>query len=272
VLGTIYRISDKLDLATAEDVAIAEVSLKTQFPVGYREYVTTLGNGSLDSLVNVLMPARIVSDLAGERERWAGDAPDFFDLTPLPLPRLLESILLFTTFNGDDIVFHPDDSTTMYVLPRSEEQIYTLRGSLLDALEWACTASMLMMREHTYVLGASGHFVERSFYTFESFVDRRQMSFDGPPTTTFNDVQRIFTSFAKENMDTTTCVLRQDTDGDHHLQLLVKDCFADVHTLVSSHHDAKGVPIVVNCDTARPLARLSPLLASFKSLGYRRID
>jgi hypothetical protein len=123
-------------LATAADVEKLEKKLSVQLPLGYKEYVTTFGDGVLSDCVRVYLPKQIERELKPWRKRikqhW------FWDETPkvLPQDRALECIVIADTLNGDEVVFHPNDNKRLYVLPRDFEQSFLAGSDLLEAIEW----------------------------------------------------------------------------------------------------------------------------------------
>ncbi len=65
----VYVISDKLDVATEDQIRVAEATLGTHFPAGYRDYIMTLGAGYLNGRVRVVPPAEIVDQTAEFQDR-----------------------------------------------------------------------------------------------------------------------------------------------------------------------------------------------------------
>src|SRR5262245_2301655 len=51
----------KLTLATPGEVDAVEAKLKVSFPIGYKEYVTTLGFGDYCTYIRIDMPSAILS-------------------------------------------------------------------------------------------------------------------------------------------------------------------------------------------------------------------
>jgi hypothetical protein len=157
-LKTIRVVGGPLVRASAADVANAESQLWLTFPQGYREYVTTLGEGVLGgSFVRVYPPWGVLRELAGWRERirqyWFWDK----GRKALPKERAFESVLLGDTVNGDELVFHPGKPDRLFVLPREREQIFDAGSDLLAAVEWMCDSGKLTQR-----------FTERNFEPFDS--------------------------------------------------------------------------------------------------------
>ena len=55
-----YLVTDKLETYSHEEVDAAEAQLSTAFPVGYREYATSLGKGYYCGFIGVVAPKQIV--------------------------------------------------------------------------------------------------------------------------------------------------------------------------------------------------------------------
>jgi hypothetical protein len=157
-LKTIRVVGGPLVRATAAQVADAESRLWVTFPAGYREYVTTLGEGVLGgAFVRVYPPWRVLRELAGWRERirqyWFWDK----GRKVLPKERALESVVVADTVNGDELVFHPGRPDRLFVLPRHRETVYEAGADLLAAVEWMCGSGKLTKR-----------FAEREFEPFDT--------------------------------------------------------------------------------------------------------
>jgi hypothetical protein len=146
-LEDIKIIGRPLFLSTHEEVDQAEKEFGLQFPSGYREYVTRLGDGIFGGYyVRVYPPKRL---LAGEnnvrewRERineyWFWDQGEPL----LPKPQALESVIIGDTLDGDELVVHPSNPERIYVLPRYQEEAYHAGDGLLAALEWLSSAGIL---------------------------------------------------------------------------------------------------------------------------------
>ena len=135
-------IGGPLALANEQDIQKAEVKLGTIFPAGYREYVTTLGEGRLDEF-RVYAPWRLCSYLEEWRDRirqywfWDEGADVLTD------EQVEESIVIADTMNGDEIIFHPSQPNRLYVLPRNEEMIYEIGNDLFEAINWFCRSGKL---------------------------------------------------------------------------------------------------------------------------------
>src|SRR4051812_24044802 len=106
-LTKVKAAKQSLDSATAADVERLEKKLGVKLPAGYREFMTTLGDGLLSDYVRVYPPKQISKELKEWRKRikqyW------FWDELPVLLKkdRAIESIVIADTIEGDEVVFHP---------------------------------------------------------------------------------------------------------------------------------------------------------------------
>jgi hypothetical protein len=143
-LQSVRVIREPLNRATHAEVDAAEERLWTRFPAGYREYVTTLGEGTLGgAFVRIHPPWRIERELREWRARIAKYW--FWDQSPklLSKERAAEMVLLGDTVNGDELVFHPGRPDRLFVLPRDSQHIYECGKDLLSAVEWMCSSGKL---------------------------------------------------------------------------------------------------------------------------------
>jgi hypothetical protein len=156
-LGNVRVLKKPLVLAKPAQVDALEAKLWVAFPAGYREYVTTLGEGTLGgAFVRVYPPWRIEAELAEWRQRvakyWFWDKGKKL----LPKERGVECVVVADTANGDELVFHPA-RPGLFLLPRDEEKVYALGPDLLAAVEWMCSSGKL-----------TPPFPERDFEPFDS--------------------------------------------------------------------------------------------------------
>jgi hypothetical protein len=86
-LDDIYVVTDRLETASAADVTQAEHQLGCRFPTGYAEYVQRLGRGSLNDLVRVMLPGRIVAELRDWRATWLWTESWFWTILSRPSTR-----------------------------------------------------------------------------------------------------------------------------------------------------------------------------------------
>src|SRR5258705_13784995 len=105
----------KLTLATSAEVDALEVNLNVSMPVGYKEYVTTLGFGDYCNYIRIDMPSQILSSYEEYRnflrEYWFWEMGE--DI--LAKEKALESIKIGATIDGDVIIFHPSRPDELFV-------------------------------------------------------------------------------------------------------------------------------------------------------------
>jgi hypothetical protein len=154
------HVSEKkpLVLASPAEVDALEASLWINFPDGYREYITKLGEGVLGgSLVRIYPPWRIQKELVDWRRRiakyWFWDEGREL----LPKERALECIIIGDTLNGDELIFHPLRPSQLFVLPRGGSDVFIVRDNLFGAVEWMCDSGKLVKP-----------FTERNFESFDT--------------------------------------------------------------------------------------------------------
>lgn len=140
-LGRI-RIDGPISPANDADVEAVERELGVVMPNGYREYVTTLGGGSLDMLIRVLPPTYILEQVEEHRSRFAtgwfwGPSDDGFDQDAA-----MTSIPIADTLDGDAITLWPSDLSSLFILPRHEERLVVRPADLLEVVEWICAGGL----------------------------------------------------------------------------------------------------------------------------------
>ena len=142
-LATVELRGNPLVLATSSQVDDLEARLGVRFPDGYREYVTQLGEGSLNTFVRVLPPWRILSELDEHRGMMAGFWFWESGKVAFGQEEAMDSIPIADTLDGDVIVFHPSDPRQLIVLPRNRERLYARGPDLLEAINWVCSGGVL---------------------------------------------------------------------------------------------------------------------------------
>jgi len=128
----------KLTLATSNEVDVVEAKLNTSFPLGYKEYVTTFGLGEYCNYIRVEMPSKILSE--HEEHQQFLDKYWFWELGEeiLSKEKAKESIEIASTVDGDVIIFHPTNSSELFVLPRHDDMLYRIGSNLYEAIDWLC--------------------------------------------------------------------------------------------------------------------------------------
>jgi hypothetical protein len=176
--------------ATPKQVDALEAALWVTFPAGYREYVTTLGEGTLGgAFVRVYPPWRIERELSEWRRRvgkyWFWDRGRKL----LPKERGVECVAVGDTANGDELVFHPTRPGRLFVLPRDSETVFDAGPDLLAAVEWVCSSGKLTPK-----------FAERDFEPFDSRKEPRTATAPAdPPGEALDDVVATAAAWAKRH-------------------------------------------------------------------------
>lgn len=156
-------MADELDLSTVRvegtlvpvshaDVDVLEQELGVTLPKGYREYVTLLGEGSLDALVRVLPPWQVRRQLDEHQGRmstywfWGGAVEGFGQ------DEATASIPIADTLSGDAVAYWPSDPGHLFVLPRDADDVLALPGNLLQLIAWICAGGLEdePSEEHTF--------------------------------------------------------------------------------------------------------------------------
>lgn len=131
------------ELFRAEPIAVKKIQseLNCEFPSGYVEYITTLGEGVFADYVRIYPPHRIRRERQERKERlteyW------FWDTGPLGQQQAIETVGIGDTVDGDDICFHPSNNQKIYILPRFTEESIETGPTLWATLEWMFTADIL---------------------------------------------------------------------------------------------------------------------------------
>lgn len=143
ILDEVKVVGGPLVLATAEQVQEASDKAWANFPDGYAEFVTTLGEGRLGTFVRVYPPWRINMELAEWRSRirqywnWNGGKD------VLPQDRAVECVIVADSMDGDELIFHPGRPNRLFVLPRHSSKIFEAGADFNSAIEWMLTSGKL---------------------------------------------------------------------------------------------------------------------------------
>jgi hypothetical protein len=161
-LDDVKHDTQSLVLATDSDVNSVESKLWVTLPDGYREFMTTIGEGILGQFVRIYAPWRIERELAGWRQRidsyWFWE--DGSDV--LPKGRALECVIIGDTIDGDELVFHSNRPKRLFILPRNHTKIFEAGSDIVSAINW---------------IFGSGELVEPfDDCTFEPFDSRLELS------------------------------------------------------------------------------------------------
>ncbi|MGE0786420.1 MAG: hypothetical protein AB7S26_12190 [Sandaracinaceae bacterium] len=137
------RLTDAFVPSEPRAVDELERSLGCAMPACYREYVVAYGASVYAGFVRVYAPERVSEGLPAWRDRvreyyfWEASAE------LLDHERLVECVVIADTLDGDELVFHPTDPATLYVLPRHQDRIHVAGTSLQDALRWLTESGTL---------------------------------------------------------------------------------------------------------------------------------
>lgn len=115
-----------------------EKKLNTKFPFGYRELICKFGEGWLKDF-RIYPPSRILSGSNNINEwRKRIDEYWFWDEEPIVITKekALECIIFADNINGDELIFHPNEPNSIYILFRDDEQAILIEGGIFKTLEW----------------------------------------------------------------------------------------------------------------------------------------
>jgi hypothetical protein len=138
-----YLVQDELRRWTDADVDAAEAALGVSLPDGYRELMTTLGTGVISDMLLVFAPTKLEERQQFYRELiqevWAYTEPD----EVLTREYALESIMVASSLDGDNVIFHPGTGR-LHVLPRHDEYTYDAGTDIGDVVAWFLDSGVLM--------------------------------------------------------------------------------------------------------------------------------
>lgn len=130
-------------LASDEEVRDAERRLGTTFPMGYRDYVTRLGEGVLNDLIRVFPPWRVLAGLDEHRGGMAGFWSWHSDDVVFDQDDAMTSIPIADSLDGDVITFEPANPDRIIVLPRQQDRLYARGPDLLEVINWVCSGRVI---------------------------------------------------------------------------------------------------------------------------------
>jgi len=271
MFGDVYLVGKVLELVTDDAVGEAEVVLHSQFPFGYREYVTTFGDGDYNDRVHVLLPSQILADYVTQQKVWAENPQLYEDYdNVIPHARLVQMIKFAGTDDGVDVVFHPDTPSDLYLL--TDDAAYHVGGSLGDALDWIFQTGIATPKVKRSVLTAAGEFVERDFRYFEPYTGRVNIGFVGQNLDIFQQARDLLVGMATADQEGMTCVshVEEEIEGSHFewLQLLVREYAGNIRCVAPTLQDA-STSINITYDETRDTESLERLRSSLHHIGYR---
>jgi hypothetical protein len=269
----VFVVSDKLSLATADQIRAAEHALGTRFPAGYREYVTTLGAGSLNGRARVVPPSEIVDQTIEFRDRMHflyRDATAGYDpfelfktgLDLLPPARLLQCILVIDAGDGHEIIYHPDTPDALFLLPHDQEGIYRVGSTIEEAL----TAFLSNDRyiHAMEVLSTTGQFEDRLQGYFEPDRSAERVYVELDPAVSYQEFRTSLIEMALEQPSGALMVrdyyFTDENDERESLLLFVREYGGIVGTGDGSA-PGRGVSVHVRFDGDHRTERLESMLS-----------
>ena len=72
--------------------------------------------------------------------------------------KAIESIKIGDTVDGDVIIFHPSNSSELFVLPRHDDMLHQIGSNLYEAIDWLC------VYRHNPHSGSVGETHERRYF------------------------------------------------------------------------------------------------------------
>ncbi len=115
------------------EVEALETRLGITLPAGYAEFITRFGEGTYCDLFDIHPPQRIERDYLLWRADWR---EHWFFTGVLSRTQSQQSYLIGSTVNGDQIVFYPPQPDTLFILPRSSDEVETVRADFSDLHHW----------------------------------------------------------------------------------------------------------------------------------------
>ncbi len=140
-LDDVYLVSCKLQTTPRERLDDLETQLGMPLPLGYREYLQTLGEGDFCHDLHVLSPERVLDD--SERTWWSKTylpvaiEEEFWEDRPLLTDDELSRCVLFARSDeGDQFVSCPDRPGELFELPRHEARMHHYPNGFLDPFQF----------------------------------------------------------------------------------------------------------------------------------------
>lgn len=111
--------------------------LAAPLPLGYREYMTTLGEGTYCDFVRVLTPANIRETRDNRRESVREHYGQFWGESEndLGLEEAEAGVFFANTIDGDEIYYLPTQER-LFALPRHADVLFWLEAGFMEPLDW----------------------------------------------------------------------------------------------------------------------------------------
>jgi hypothetical protein len=231
--------------------------------------VTTLGAGTLNEQVRVLLPTEIVARTKEYRDIEAdvtaaaeSDGYSRWELVEqgldlLPPDRWLSAVLLIDPGDGHRIVFHPDAPDDLFFIEH-EDEVHRIGSSVGEGLTWFLESGPWGVGRHIEVLLPDGQFVARPVRYFEPDRDRASLMFNLQRTGTFPKVSAYLLTLARQDPSGTVFLRETETAEDEGSQGEVLHLFVQEYGGAVWCNDA---PIIkVSYDRERQTPSLDRLL------------
>jgi hypothetical protein len=135
-LADTYLVTDKRTVISEEEIVLLEKYFGLPAPMGYREFMTSLGAGLYCDLVRVYRPLRVLTEYQDARERWRKNFLWDGGAHVLSREQVLRSVIFGDTVDGDQIVVAPHEPLRLFVLSRHDETIWEMDAAFADPLFW----------------------------------------------------------------------------------------------------------------------------------------
>jgi len=134
----VLLIDDDLDLIAPDVLDGVERLIVCGLPADYRAIMGTFGVGTYCGFISFLHPSEIPQQTESLRRIWAENSEFFWPQSDpvLSLDLALQSFVLATTIDGDEIIFCPPAQSNLFVLPRHEDAIRRMPFGLSDPFVW----------------------------------------------------------------------------------------------------------------------------------------
>ncbi len=131
-----YLVTNKLTLIQEEEIVLLEKHFGLPVPMGYREYMTSLGAGLYCDLVRIYRPLRILTEYQDARQRWRDNFLWNSGTRILSREQVFQSVLFGDTIDGDQIIVAPHEPFKLFVLSRHDDSIWEMGAALTDPMFW----------------------------------------------------------------------------------------------------------------------------------------
>ena len=134
-LADTYLVSPKLEIVPEAELSELESALGFALPVGYREYLRTLGNGTFCHDLHVRTPSEVMDprNMKYWTESMVPVAMDLWSERPLlDEKELAKSIVFAKSDEGDIFIAGPHRPGQVFELPRHEAKMYDYPDGFSD--------------------------------------------------------------------------------------------------------------------------------------------